>query len=300
MRRNNDRPAGGNRRGRPDRTSAAGAGVARPARRLPEALARLARRYGCILRYGARNQLIYLRSFIMRNFFLIVILFVMHRLWRVILADGPIVGFTLVQMLWYLAVTEAIELSRGRLFQDIQDDVRTGAVVYTLARPYPYPAFEFARWFGGALVRLVPLLAIGFVSALALVGPLPRFAYGISLALPSIVLGLAIGTLWVLLIGLLAFWSEDVTPFYWIYQKVVFIFGGMFLPIDYFPEWLAAISRVLPTAFQAYWPARLAVAPDAAVAMTTYAGQLVWIAGLAGACALLFAAATKRMHAHGG
>ena len=236
----------------------------------------------------------------MRNFFLVVILFVMYRLWREILADGPIVGFTLVQMIWYLAVTEAIELSRGRLFQEIQDDVRTGAVVYALARPYPYPAFEFTRWFGGALVRLAPLLGIGFAKALVLVGRLPQFAYGFTLAFPAIILGVALGTLWVLLIGLLAFWSEDVTPFYWIYQKIVFIFGGMFLPIDYFPEWPAAISRVLPTAFQAYWPARLAVSPETGVAMTTYTGQLMWITALSGACALLYAAATRRMHAHGG
>ncbi len=277
--------------GRPDP-----AGLLRPA----GPLARIGRRYGAVFLSAARTQVTYLGAFLFRNVFLVVILFVMYSLWRVVFADSAIAGFTLGQTLWYLTFTEAVELSRTRLHIDIQDDVRTGAVAYTLTRPYSYVGFNLAQALGSAMVKLWPLLAIGFAVAMVLVGPLDGYVAAFPLGLVAMMAGVVLGTLWVLFIGLLAFWTEDVSPFYWIYQKLVFVLGGMFIPIDFFPDWLAALSARTPFAYQAYWPARMMVAPDAATRIETAVGQAGWIAVLALACALLFARARRRMHAHGG
>lgn len=48
------------------------------------------------------------------------------------------------------------------------------------------------------------------------------------------------------LIGLAAFLVEETNSFELIYQKAVFILGGMLLPLDMFPEWLQRIARLLP------------------------------------------------------
>ena len=52
-----------------------------------------------------------------------------------------------------------------------------------------------------------------------------------------------IGRGMLLAIGLLAFWLEEVSPVFWIVQKAIFILGGLFLPIDFFPPGLAAVAR---------------------------------------------------------
>ena len=38
------------------------------------------------------------------------------------------------------------------------------------------------------------------------------------------------------MIGLSAFMVEDVSAFMWIYQKLAFIFGGMLIPLDFYPQ----------------------------------------------------------------
>ena len=85
-----------------------------------------------------------------------------------------------------------------------------------------------------------------------------------------------------------------------VYQKLVFIVGGMFIPVDLFPAGLQRVAANLPFAYQAYWPARLLVLPDASLYSRAVAGQAVWVVTLAVAVAVLFAFGRRRVHANGG
>jgi ABC-2 type transport system permease protein len=109
-----------------------------------------------------------------------------------------------------------------------------------------------------------------------------------------------LNTLWLLLFGLLAFWVEEVAPFYWIYQKIVFVLGGMFFPIDFFPEGLRAVASHLPFAYTAYWPAVIMVRFDAGAFAAAVVGQALYIAALLAAALALFAVARRKVQAHGG
>ena len=79
------------------------------------------------------------------------------------------------------------------------------------------------------------------------------------------------------LIGLAAFVSEDVSAYDWIYQKLLFILGGMLIPVDFFPAWLQKVAQALPFQYAMYGPARLFVEPEA--------GQFLQAGGGAGGLA---------------
>ena len=259
------------------------------------------KKYARIAAFAARDALAYLPAFLARNVFFVVIIFVFWSLWKVIFASRPAVaGLTLVQTLWYLTFTEAMELSRPRVAGLIQEEVRDGTLAVTLARPWSYPAFHFWRSFGEGAVRVVPVLAVGFCLAALFVGPLPGYLRALPFGLLLILLGLAVGIMWTLAIGLLAFWLEEVSPVFWIIQKAIFILGGLFLPIDFFPPGLAAVARWLPFSFSAYWPAITMVNFRWSTFLTGLGGAAVWLAVLAGTVALLFAAGRRRVHAQGG
>ena len=259
------------------------------------------RKYARIAVFAARDALAYLPAFLARNVFFVVILFVFWSLWRVVFASRPAVaGLTLVQTLWYLTFTEAMELSRPRVAGMVQEEVRDGTLAVTLTRPWSYPAFHFWRSFGEGAVRALPVLAVGFCLATVFVGPLPGYLRALPFGLLLILLGLAVGILWTLAIGLLAFWLEEVSPVFWIVQKAIFILGGLFLPIDFFPPGLAAVARWLPFAFSAYWPAITMVNFGWRTFFTGLAGAVVWLAVLACIVALLFTAGRRRVHAQGG
>jgi ABC-2 type transport system permease protein len=102
------------------------------------------------------------------------------------------------------------------------------------------------------------------------------------------------------MIGLSAFWVEDTTPIDWIYAKLVFTLGGMFLPLELFPDWLAQIARWLPFASMAYAPARLFVAFEWPMFGSVVLTQVIWLVALGMCLKVIFGKAVTRVVAHGG
>jgi ABC-2 type transport system permease protein len=262
------------------------------------------RKYALILRVSARDQLIYLRSVIVRNLFFVLVYFIFFNLWRAVYGSGEgttvIAGFTMAQVLWYFSFTEAVELSRSRIIDPLQTEVKDGTVAYGLGRPYSYVLFWVAKGLGESVVKVIPILVLGGLLGLAFVGPLQGYwgalPFGFLLIIGGIVLGLFIQVT----IGLLAFWFEEVLPFYWITQKLVFILGGMFFPVDFFPDWLQGFSKHSPFAFVTYWPARTMVDFTPRTFAFAATGQLIYGGLLALLAFAVFRTAARRVSVQGG
>jgi ABC-2 type transport system permease protein len=101
------------------------------------------------------------------------------------------------------------------------------------------------------------------------------------IALPAILGAWVLHFCVTVMIGLSAFVAEDVSAFMWIYQKLAFLFGGMLVPLDFYPGWLQAIAKALPFSSITYGPARLFVTPTAELFVSVLTLQLIWIAILA-------------------
>ena len=259
------------------------------------------RKYALALKNGAGSQIIYLPAFLVKNLFFVIIIFIFFNLWKAIYAEKTfIAGFSMTQALWYLTFTESVELSRVRLFSQIQEEVKDGSVAYGLLRPYSYIWFVTSKTMGENIVRLFPVLVEGFVLGCLFVGILPGYFLVFPLGLALLVFALLLTTLWHVIIGLLAFWFEDAAPFYLIYQKLVFVIGGLFIPIDFFPEWLKPLSMYSPFAFTAYWPAYAFVNFSYRSLAICLTGQFFYFILLSGLAALIFHKASHRVHLQGG
>ena len=260
-----------------------------------------ARKYARIFSFAARDQAVYLPAFLVRNLFFVVIVFVFWSLWRAVYSGRDALGgLSLVQMVWYLTFTETIELSKSRVLYQVQEEVKDGTLAVTLTRPYSYVLSHLSRAMGESLVKICPLLVEGGLLATLMVGPLPGYLRALPMGLVLVAAGSLVTNLWLLVIGLLAFWTEEVAPFYWIIQKFVFIVGGMFIPINLFPPWLAGVARALPFAFSAYWPAYTMVSHSSRAFLTGLCGALLYIAALGGMASLLFTLGRRCVQAQGG
>lgn len=259
------------------------------------------RKYATVFAVAGRDQFVYLTSYLARSTFFVIVIFIFYSLWRVIY-DGAstIVGFTITQALWYLTFTEAIEMSQTRVFIPISQEVKDGTVAYSLGRPYSYVLYWISRAMGENVVKMVPLLVEGFIFATIMVGPLPGYLAALPAGVLVLLGGVLIGTTLQTIIGLLAFWFEEVMPFHWIIQKLVFVIGGMFIPIDFYPDWMQSIARVTPFAFAAYWPASTWVAFSWERFATTIAGQAAYLVVFGITASLLFRAAVRKLHVQGG
>jgi ABC-2 type transport system permease protein len=47
-------------------------------------------------------------------------------------------------------------------------------------------------------------------------------------------------------IGVTGFWLGDVVPAYWIWQKLVFVMGGMLLPLQFYPDVFVRVAMFTP------------------------------------------------------
>jgi ABC-2 type transport system permease protein len=260
-------------------------------------------KYVAVGRATLATQAAYLSEMLLRTLFMALILYIFVQLWSVTydaLGQQTVAGFSVAQMIWYLMVTESILLSRPRMTVEIDAEVRAGDVAYQLIRPYDYVLFRLARYLAERTLRLGINLAVGGALALLYVGPIPFEAAGLAAALVVLALGTLVDFAGAIAIGLCAFWVEDTQPLTLLYDRAIMLLGGLLLPLEMFPDWLAAVLARLPFQLLLYAPARLAVSGDLAPLPGALAQLGLTLLVLGGLVLLVEAQALRRLHANGG
>jgi len=260
------------------------------------------KKYASIFKTQVINSLAYPGEILWRSLAILIFLWVFTFLWRVAYANADtdtLVGLTLQDTLWYLMLAETIELSRPRFAQAIAQSVKDGSIAYLLSKPYDFLLYQMSVNAGDTIFRFILTITFGSTLVWYMAGP-PPDPRGWPLTLIAIAAGWVINFCLTALIGLAAFVTEEVAPFEWIYQKFIFILGGMMIPIDFYPEWLQAISRATPFAYIMYGPARLFVDPSPERFLTLLAGQMIWIFSLGLIVTLLYRRGLRRLAINGG
>jgi len=260
------------------------------------------KKYLAVLQTNLLNSLAYPGELLMRSGMIVIFMWVFFQLWRVVFRSAGtdiINGLTLNDTIWYLLLAETLELGRPRLSRTISEQVKDGSIAYLINKPYNFLIYQLASGLGESLPRLGMLFVIGGALVWVMAGPPPNIInWPVAL--------LALAGAWLLhfcvnaLIGLAAFVSEEVAPYEWIYQKLVFIFGGMLIPLDFYPQWLQSVAKSLPFAYMMYGPARLFVEPSLPIFIQIISGQLIWLAVLGSIVALAFSRGMRRLAINGG
>ncbi|MFI5314123.1 MAG: hypothetical protein ACHQ6T_00345 [Myxococcota bacterium] len=263
-------------------------------------LLRASGKYLAFARAAARRALAERTVLAGRVVFLGVILFAFSRIWAAIGARDALPGVGPRELIWYLAVTEWAVLSTPAVFLAIEAEVRSGDVACRLVRPVGYVGAQIAEAAGEAAVRLAVLAPCAALAAFALSGGLPADPRGLWLALPLGLVATAVAVLCMAAIGMSAFWIVDTSPFFWIWQKLMFVLGGLLFPLELYPDWLRRIAQLSPFPLMCWAPGRMALgfAPGAALA-SALAGA-VWLGLLSALLAWLSARARARLTVNGG
>jgi ABC-2 type transport system permease protein len=231
--------------------------------------------------------------------FFAIILVVMVALWRAALDahGGELGGYDLQALLWYVFGAQAAVLGvRPRAVEEIGDEIGSGAVAVDMLRPVSVVGMRLASELGEAAARVIGALAVGAAITWAFAGP-PPSAPALALAVPAAMLGCACNIASQHAFGGAAFWLADAKSTWFFYQKLVFLPGGMLIPLELLPHALAEVSRWLPFAVMAYVPGRVASGhPDPLLLLW----QVGWLAGLLALAAGVFAAGQRRLEVVGG
>lgn len=230
-----------------------------------------------------------------------IFVFVFINLWAAVFAGKPgIAGYTRGSAVWYFIVAELAAFSQQGNFAAVSDDVKSGAIAYGLGRPYSYVLFQYARSAGEMVLPQILIASLGILMGTLSAGPLPLRG---PLHLPAVVLSLFLGSALNFFlqtaISLTAFWVEENSVFFWIYQKFILVIGTL-MPIEFLPAGFQGAARLLPFSSVAYAPARLAAAFSPGEAPAILGTQALWVIAAAGLAFFVFSRGVKHVSVQGG
>lgn len=163
------------------------------------------------------------------------------------LRDGNINGADYTTSLWSMFIYFCIMTFNVRkIHRLIMDDVKSGNVEMFLNKPVNYVWLSIYKIIGQGIYSFALISTIGSILMIWFVG-LPKINLVIFLPtfIITLILGLILGIVIYTIIGLLAFFIQDVRPVHWIVDKFIMVLGGSYLPVSLFPvvmKWLAFLS----------------------------------------------------------
>jgi ABC-2 type transport system permease protein len=223
-------------------------------------------------------------------------------LWRAIYREGSLHGYTYVQIVWYLTMTELVGFFAGgvAVYRVMNDDVKSGAIAYLIGRPVHYIVYQLANSAGQAAFNFLSFGALAALLGFVFAGPLPGFS---PVNIPAIFLSVALGFLlqffFMMLIGLTAFFIEDNFAVYLIFSKLTFMLGT-FLPVEFLPAWLSPIAKALPFSYISWAPAKLFVDYSPGLFLELVPVQAMWTIIMVVLTALLYRAGERSLQINGG
>jgi ABC-2 type transport system permease protein len=190
----------------------------------------------------------------------------------------------------------------SHMLYGIDRSLKSGDISSQLLRPVPYPAYLFFSELGNLLWRTIAVV-VPVVAAAALV-------YGLQWP-ASVFHGLMFPAFWLLsfvmlfcfacLGGLLAFWLMTAFSIDWLMWACLSLLSGNFIPLWFFPDWIAGYLKLLPFAWIGFYPAAVYLGKTGvAETVWLFLGGAAWIGLFAVALAALWRAATTRIIVQGG
>ena len=206
------------------------------------------------------------------------------------------------QMLWYLIITEIIWSIVGgsKLCKRISADVKGGNIAYNINKPYGYIEYILSSHLGLCTIRIVIFFVLGILTGLLFMGSFPDLGIvGLLFVLLSIILAVIISNLFIISIGLIAFFIEDANPLYWVYSKFILVLGTIF-PIEFFPIWARGIMTYSPIYAICYGPARLFTSFTYDQLCKVILAQIVYVLVAYTLCKLIYKKGVKSINVNGG
>jgi ABC-2 type transport system permease protein len=180
------------------------------------------------------------------SLFLITCLLIFAHLWKIAAVKTGAFAHHPDHLLWYIAFNEWVIIAIPDTQVDMEMDLRSGRLAYLLPRPISYLISTFSEASGVLCANLIISGIVSFAFTWFRVGGAP-FSLGAFVVM--LILGALAAILCVLfrmLIGITAFWMQEVDPFFWIWEKMFFALGGLVFPLSTYPGWLEAIARLTP------------------------------------------------------
>ena len=164
------------------------------------------------------------------------------------LQGGSINGVDYKTTMWSMFIYFCImTLSIRKLDNNIMIEVRSGNVEMFMNKPTNYLTINFMKVIGQGIFSFLFISIFGSLIMGLFVGiPNLNLVVFIPTFIITFFLGQILGLLIYGIIGLMAFFIQDIRPIHWIVDKFVMLLGGSYLPISMFPNFMKIFAYLSP------------------------------------------------------
>ncbi len=239
-----------------------------------------------VVRMAINDAVIYRSDILMWAFSLLLGPLIYLIIWLALSISGgkpPLTQSEFVQ--YYLLVMLVRTWANSWNSQFIANDIRTGAISPFLIRPIPYLSYRFGDSVGNRIIKAVfgltaiLILGIFFKVSIPNADIFQWLSFGLSFLMAGILM-----TISDIIIGLLAFWFDDITAIDEFYDVFYMIFSGVVLPLVIFPEFIQKVLIFLPFKYMLAFPVEIlmgeATGSDIALGLIIQALWLILFFGL--------------------
>lgn len=155
--------------------------------------------------------------------------------------------------------------------------IYAGTLTHDLLKPQPVVIMPLGANLALRLWHL--LIGLPLITVAALVAGVAFTLHNVLAALPALALAAALRFLFVYVLALSAFWTEQAHGVVGFGETLIFLLGGAAAPISVFPEGSRAVGEALPFRAMLGFPAEIAAGDlSTAQVLAGYAWQVVWLA----------------------
>ena len=211
-------------------------------------------------------------------------------------------GISLQQALVYLTIANLqLYFLQPEISGDIQARIREGQIGFDLSRPVSYPS-QLVAGAAGDMIGLLPMMVLAIPIAFVLGELQPPASPGAGIGYAaSFLLAWIIAVQLNMLIGLVSFWTLEVTGFSMMYRLIGNFATGALVPLWFMPDLLRSIVQLLPFQSIAYVPVSIYVgAPATGEIWTALALQAFWAVVMVGVIRLVWSRAFRHTVIQGG
>lgn len=257
-------------------------------------------KYFSVFKINLQDTLSYTLEIISNFLFLTFLFFIFAQLWGNIYSSKDLIhGFSFTSMILYLVGTETLMNSRSRIEKEINNSVKNGNIIYRINKPYNYVWFEFANFMGKSLPYFFIIFSVNLLIIRVIIGSFSLSLINLLLYFVSSFFALGLLFFSLFSLGVLSFWFGEINGFRWVYQKILWIFGGSLFPVDLLPDFLKGFMNFLPFKFMLYFPAKTLVGVEGNF-LANFLIQLAWFIILYLVAQLLFNKGSEKLRVMGG
>lgn len=256
-----------------------------------------------LIRARIRYQFVYRFNLIMSVLLAAVTIYLLTVVWTSAYGGREEVdGIPLKWMLVYLTIANLqawyLRPDTGHM---IVERVREGQISFDLSRPISYPG-QLIATAAGELIGTLPMVvaALPVAAFLGKLAPPPNWQAGVGYIV-SFLIAWFIAVELAMIIGLVAFWTLEMTGFMMVYNLVGGFATGALVPLWFMPDLLRQFIQFLPFQSIVYVPVSIYIGIPATGAIpTALALQVFWAVVLVGVIRWMWSRALHRTVIQGG